>query len=102
MQHFQADGDDVFAAIANLPRPTFEHSRKAIAAYDAGIDARYQQMIDARTNTDVEKACEEERAARAKLSEALFEDTKDRNSRDNCALVHPNTIRAWVEGKPTP
>ncbi len=71
---------------------------KANIAYDVALHA-------ARTEAEVRKAFKIEDDAKEALAQAFFKDTHDRNSLDSCRLVHPKTLREWVnkwiaEGRP--
>ena len=76
---------------------TFEHSRRALAVFDAGAEERQKAWDSIDTAEDVE-ACEKaDLQAEALVQEAFFQDAKDINSRKNCGYVRATRVRELVE-----
>jgi len=60
----------------------FENTKKALAEFEAGEEARDKLLFDAETNADVEAWQKVEHEALLKVRAAFAEDTKQINSRE--------------------
>ena len=67
-----------------------ERTKVAVAAWDADKPRRDALWSAAMTNEAVYAAQADEKTEADKVREAFFEDTKDVNSRDHAALIHPD------------
>lgn len=72
--------------------PSFANTIKALKEYDANRAQRDKLLDDATTNEEFHHWEQVERAAVEKVQDALYEDTKEYNRRDRCALEHPDSV----------
>lgn len=77
----------------------FDASRRALESFDAGDEARRRALSEAKGD-EILRADEAIQAAERAVKEAFFEDTRDRNCRENCMLVDLRYIRWCVTGSP--
>lgn len=76
--------------------PSLARTAAALEEWERTEAAR-DQLLDAATTDDkLGEWKRAEREALEKVAEAFFQDTKDRNSRENCSLVGLRTLREWV------
>jgi hypothetical protein len=75
---------------------TLENTRRAVAEYDANLPALDKMLWDAQSDAEVIAWKDASRLAKEKVKEAFYQDTKDRNSRENCHLVPVNILREMV------
>jgi hypothetical protein len=68
----------------------YQHTRHALAGYDAGRDTREQAWQMAQTAGAVRQAARSDLLAALVVSEAFFKDTRGLNQLDRCQLVHPD------------
>lgn len=63
---------------------SFDHTRAALAVYDAGAAERSGMWDQVQTNEDVAVIEREENKALRLVQDAFFKDTKHINSREHC------------------
>ena len=62
-------------------------TRAALAQFDAGKPARDKMLDDAQTDAEVVAWDDAEQSALRVVRLAFYDDSKDRNRRDNCMLA---------------
>jgi hypothetical protein len=75
---------------------TLDNTKVALARYDAGQPARDAYLDAAQTDGEVYRWMLDQKIAADEVREAFFEDTKDRNSHDNCMIVEIAWLRELV------
>ena len=83
-----------------LQRPSLVHTRAALKTYNETRKERDDYLDAAETDGEVYKWNLMEKAALDKVREAFFEDTKDRNSKDNCMILDLPTLEKWAKEFP--
>lgn len=76
----------------------FPHTKAALEKYDSTQSDRDFLWENPKSDWDVLHAQNQDQDAIDRVREAFYEDTKDRNSRDNCRVVKLGWLRALVEG----
>lgn len=79
---------------------TFDNTRKALIEFDAGAAERQRLWDSIESNQDVEAAVAADNAAKNKVREAFYEDTKDINSKENCMCVEVDFMRRLASARP--
>jgi hypothetical protein len=74
--------------------PDFTRTEAALKAFEEFRGA-YDYVNSHNADADWSRMKQEKEEFK-KVGEALYEDTKDRNTRENCSLVGEYTIRRWV------
>lgn len=77
--------------------PTFKRTKAALALYDAGEPARDAQLDRAEHEGEVYRWISDQKIAVDQVREAFFQDTKDRNSHDNCMIVDIAWLRELTQ-----
>jgi len=72
-------------------------TRAALELFDRGEPLRDAQLDKAETDDDVSQWSETQKLASNQVREAFFQDTKDRNCRDNCMLVSLSWLRELTQ-----
>ena len=76
---------------------TLTHTAAALKEYD-NVKARMRPKFDsAETDEEYGEVFAKEAEALQALRDAFYEDTQDRNCRENCNLIDVATLRKWVE-----
>jgi len=71
-------------------------TKAALAIFDAGEPALDAQLDRAATDEEVDQWSQAHKAASDQVREAFFQDTKDRNCRENCMIVDLAWLRSLV------
>jgi uncharacterized protein YecA (UPF0149 family) len=80
-----------------LPRLNLVHTRAALKKYHETLPERETYLDNAETDGEVYKWNLMEKAALDEVREAFHEDTKDRNSKDNCMILDLPTLEKWAK-----
>ena len=78
------------------------NTKAALKEYGATQPKRDRLVENVKTDIDVEHWEQEEEDALNKVRQAFYEDTKDRNSLDNCMLLSLKILRAWTGDQHAP
>ena len=77
--------------------PDMSNTAEALERYDAQQTAIFEKWENAETDEDVDEAERFEKKCVDEVRRAYFEDTKDRNSLDNCMLLSVGWARQLVK-----
>jgi protein-disulfide isomerase-like protein with CxxC motif len=76
----------------------FKRTREALAVYDTSAAERQARWDRVNTTDHVEEAEHQDRLALEAVQEAFYQDTRNVNSREHCALADIAFMRRCVEG----